>query len=72
MRPSPLVKWHYFTAEMILCAVRWYPLYKLSDRDVEELMRERGVAVDHPTICRWVQRYVAEVALGRSGVVTGI
>ncbi len=61
MRPSPPFKWRHFTAEMILCAVRWYLRYALSYRDVEELMRERGVAVDHTTIFRWVQRYAPEL-----------
>ena len=38
-------------------AVRWYPRYGLSYRDVEELLAERGVDVDHVTIYRWVQRF---------------
>jgi transposase, IS6 family len=37
--------------------VRWSLRDALSDRDVEELLRDRGVGVDHPTVCRWVQRY---------------
>ena len=37
-------------------AVRWYLRYGLSYRDVEELLAERGVEVDHVTVCRWVQR----------------
>ena len=41
---------------MILCAVRWYLRYSLSFRDVEELLSERGLEVDHTTIWRWVQR----------------
>ena len=44
-----------FTAEVILWAVRWYLRYGLSYRDVEELLLERGVEVDHVTIFRWVQ-----------------
>jgi IS6 family transposase len=56
MSEPPLCKWRHFTAEMILCAVRWYLRYALSYRDVEELMQERGVTVDHTTIFRWVQR----------------
>jgi transposase, IS6 family len=58
---APPFKWRRFTAEMILCAVRWYLRYALSYRDVEELMQERGVAVDHTTIFRWVQRYAPEL-----------
>ena len=38
-------------------AVRWYLRYGLSYRDVEELLAERGVDVDHVTIYRWVQRF---------------
>jgi IS6 family transposase len=38
-------------------AVRWYLRYGLSYRDVEELLAERGIAVDHVTIYRWVQRF---------------
>ncbi len=36
-------------------AVWWYPRYGLSYRDVEELLSERGITVDHVTIYRWVQ-----------------
>jgi transposase, IS6 family len=61
MSEPPLFKWRHFTAEMILCAVRWYLRYALSYRDVEELMQERGVTVDHTTIFRWVQRYAPEL-----------
>jgi transposase-like protein len=38
-------------------AVRWYLRYGLSYRDVEELLAERGVTVDHVTVFRWVQRF---------------
>jgi transposase, IS6 family len=41
--------------------VRWYLRYALSDRDVEELLRERGIAVDQTTVFRWVQRYAPEL-----------
>src|SRR6202140_2147510 len=47
--------------ELILCAVRWYLRYSLSLRDVEELLAERGLAADHTTIWRWVQRYGPEL-----------
>jgi transposase, IS6 family len=46
-----------FPREVILLAVRWYLRYGLSYRDVEELLAERGVVVDHVTIYRWVQRF---------------
>jgi transposase-like protein len=46
-----------FAPEVIVLAVRWYLRYGLSYRDVEELLAERGVDVDHVTIYRWVQRF---------------
>jgi transposase-like protein len=61
MSHPPLFKWRHFEADIILCAVRWYLRYALSYRDVEELMRERGLAVDHTTIFRWVQRFAPEL-----------
>jgi transposase-like protein len=44
-----------FPREVILLGVRWYLRYGLSYRDVEELLAERGLEVDHVTIYRWVQ-----------------
>jgi transposase, IS6 family len=49
-----------FPREVISVAVRWYLRYGLSCRDVEELLAERGVTVDHVTVCRWVQRFTPE------------
>jgi Glyoxalase-like domain len=49
-----------FPPEVISLAVRWYLRYSLSYRDVEELLAERGVTVDHVTMYRWVQRFTAE------------
>jgi transposase, IS6 family len=49
-----------FPREVISIAVRWYLRYGLSYRDVEELLAERGVTVDHVTIYRWVQRFTPE------------
>ena len=46
-----------FPPEVIMLAVRWYLRYGLSYRDVEELLNERGIEVDHVTIYRWVQRF---------------
>ena len=43
--------------EVILLAVRWYLRYGLSYRDLEELLAERGIEVDHVTLYRWVQRF---------------
>jgi transposase, IS6 family len=48
-------------AEIILLCVRWYLRYSLSYRDLEELMQERGLEVDHTTIHRWVQHYASEL-----------
>jgi transposase, IS6 family len=49
-----------FPCEVIAVAVRWYLRYGLSYRDVEELLAERGVEVDHVTIYRWVQTFTPE------------
>jgi hypothetical protein len=61
MSDPVLFKWRHFQADIILCAVRWYLRYALSYRDVEELLRERGVWVDHTTVFRWVQRDAPEL-----------
>jgi transposase-like protein len=44
-----------FPADVIVVAVRWYLRHNLSYRDVEELLVERGVEVDHVTVYRWVR-----------------
>jgi len=49
-----------FPREVIGVAVRWYLRYGLSYRDVEELLSERGIVVDHVTIYRWVQTFTPE------------
>jgi IS6 family transposase len=54
-------KWRHFQAEIILLCVRWYLRYSLSYRDLEEIMLERGLHVDHTTIYRWVQQYAPEL-----------
>jgi IS6 family transposase len=41
--------------------VRWYCRYSISYRELEEMLGERGVTVDHTTIYRWVQRYAPEL-----------
>jgi IS6 family transposase len=46
-----------FPPHVIMVAVRWYLRYGLSYRDVEELLAERGIEVDHVRIYRWVQRF---------------
>jgi transposase-like protein len=51
-----------FPPEVIVLAVRWYLRFGLSYRDLEELLTERGVEVDHVTIYRWVQRFTPLLA----------
>jgi transposase-like protein len=51
-----------FPPDVIVLAVRWYLRFALSYRDVEELLAERGVEVDHVTIYRWVQRFTPLLA----------
>jgi transposase, IS6 family len=58
---SGLFKWRQFEPEVILLAVGWYLRFSLSYRDVEELLAERGILVDHVTLWRWVQRYAPEM-----------
>ena len=61
MLSSNPFKWRHFQSAIILLTVRWYLRYGLSYRDLEEMMQERGVAVDHTTIYRWVQAYSPEL-----------
>src|ERR1700746_4194800 len=58
---SGLFKWRQFEPEVILLAVGWYLRFSLSYREVEELLAERGLWVDHVTVWRWVQRYAPEL-----------
>src|SRR4029434_10118428 len=51
-----------FPPDVIVLAVRWYLRFGLSYRDVEELLAERGVEVDHVTIYRWVLRFTPLLA----------
>jgi transposase, IS6 family len=50
-----------FAAEVILWAVRWYLMFPISYRDLELMLMDRGVEVDHSTIFRWIQAYGAEL-----------
>ena len=50
-----------FTAEVILWAVRWYLMFPISYRDLELMLADRGVDVDHTTIFRWIQAYAPEL-----------
>jgi transposase-like protein len=65
-RPAPAVRSAFagfrFPADVIVLAIRWYLRFGLSYRDVEELLAERGVEVDHVTIYRWVLRFTPLLA----------
>jgi transposase-like protein len=60
-----LFKGRHFDQEIIILGVRWYLRFKLSFRDLVEMMAERGVSLAHTTIMRWIQRYVSEFGSSR-------
>jgi transposase, IS6 family len=60
--PSSAFKGFRFPPEVIVLGVRWYLRFGLSYRDVEELLGERGIEVDHVTVYRWVQRFTPLLA----------
>jgi transposase-like protein len=66
---SGLFKWRQFEPEVILLAVGWYLRFSLSYRDVEELLAERGLLVDHVTVWTWgsvtPQKFSADCDRGR-------
>jgi transposase-like protein len=51
---AKILKRLHYPVEVILLCVRWYVAYSLSSRNLEEMMAERGIAVDHSTVYRWV------------------
>src|ERR1700692_1522479 len=55
-----LFKGRHFEREIIILCVRWYLRFKLSFRDLVEMMAERGLSLTHTTIMRWVQRFAPE------------
>ena len=61
LRPK-LFRGRHFQDEIIILGVRWYLRYSLSYRDLEEVMAERGLRLDHSTIARWVLRYAPELS----------
>ena len=61
MQQSSPFKWRHYESQIILLCVRWYCRYQLSYRDLEEMMHERGLSLDHTTIWRWVQTYAPEI-----------
>ena len=54
-------KWSHFKKNIILMGVRWYVAYPLSYRQIEELMEERGVDLDHSTVQKWVVKYAPQL-----------
>jgi transposase-like protein len=56
------LRWLCFPPDVIVLAVRWYLRFALSYRDIEELLAERGLDVDHVTVYRWVQRFTPMLA----------
>ncbi len=56
-----IFKYRHFKFEIIIWAVRWYCKYGISYRELEEMMEERGVEIDHTTIYRWVQYYAPKI-----------
>jgi transposase, IS6 family len=61
MKRQQPFKWRHFLPDIIPINVRWYSRYSLSYQDLEEMMLERGVVVDHTTIYRWVHAYAPEL-----------
>jgi transposase, IS6 family len=65
-RPAPVPRSAFagfrFPSDVIVVAVRWYLRFGLSYRDVEELLTERGLQVDHVTVYRWVLRFTPLLA----------
>ena len=61
MNPKQPFKWRHFQSDIILLCVRWYLRYPLSYRNLEEMMLERGLTVDHSTVYSWVQAYAPEL-----------
>src|ERR671916_1393352 len=61
MKQGGSFKGRQFTTEVILWAVRWYLMFPISYRDLELMLQDRGVTVDHTTIFRWIQAYAPEI-----------
>jgi len=61
MENQNLFKWKHYQPEIILLTVRWYLRYKLSFRDLVEMMEERDLSIAHTTIMRWVHQYGPEL-----------
>jgi transposase-like protein len=61
MAKSNPFKWRHYQPEIILLCIRWYLTYPLSYRQVAEMVSERGWAIHHTTIYRWVEEYAPEL-----------
>lgn len=62
MTEQPPFRWRHFHSEIILLCVRWYAApMRSATASLQEMMVERGLAVDHTTIFRWVQHYAPEL-----------
>ena len=55
-------KGRHFPKDIILMSVRWYVAYPLSYRNIEEMMAERGVKLDHSSVQKWVVHYAPKLA----------
>jgi hypothetical protein len=66
LQPAPIAcsafARYFYPPDIIVLAVRWYLRFNPSYRDIEELLAERGLGVDHTTIYRWVQRFTPLLA----------
>ena len=60
MHAPDLFKGRHFDQEVFILCVRWCPSFKLSSRDLVQMMAERSITLAHTTILRWVQRFVPE------------
>jgi len=60
-RTEHLFKWKHFLPEIIILCLRWYLKYKLSFRDLVEMMTERGLSMVHTTIMRWIHEYSPKI-----------
>src|SRR5271165_2474019 len=67
-----LFRGRHFDQEIIILRIRWYLTFKLSSRDLVQMMAERGIALAHTTILRWVQRYVPEFEKRWNGGISSV
>jgi transposase, IS6 family len=61
MEKQNLFKWKHYQPDIILLTVRWHLRYKLSFRNLVEMMEESGLSMAHTTIMRWVHQYGSEI-----------